>query len=292
MFEDRSCRLLDHLPRSGLAEGPVWDADAGRLLWVDIVGRTIHRYDPGTGQGASHTVSDMVGFAVIGTDGRLVAGIGNGLYDLAFGEPCETLLARPSMHEQNRFNDGKCDPRGRLWAGTMHRDANRDRDPSGALYRWRQGVPEIVEARVSLANGLGWSPSGDTMYFSDTHRGTVWSYDYDMAAGVASNRRAFAVVPLDLGVPDGLAVDSAGHVFVAIWRGSRINVYSPSGALETAVPVPVLNPTSCCFGGPELKTLFVTTMPSSNEEDPRSGCLFACDVDQPGQPTARMDRGL
>ncbi len=292
MFKDRSCRLLDHLPRSRLAEGPVWDAATGRLLWVDIVGQAIHRYDPETGQGASHPVSDMVGFAVLGTGGRLVAGIGGGLYDLAFGEPTEALLARPTMHSENRFNDGKCDPRGRLWAGTMHRDATRDRDPSGALYRWRHGGPEVVESPVSLANGLGWSPSGDVMYFSDTHRGTVWSYDYDVASGEASNRRAFAAVPFELGVPDGLSVDAAGRVFVAIWRGGRINVYSPTGELDASLSVPVLNPTSCCFGRPDLKTLFVTTMPSSNEEDPRSGCLFAFDMDEPGQATACMDRSL
>ncbi len=292
MPDDPSCRLLDHLPRSRLAEGPCWDAETGRLLWVDIVGHAIHRYDPGTGQGTTHPVSGMVGFAVIAAAGHLVAGIGDGLYDLAFGIPGESLLARPGMHGENRFNDGKCDPRGRLWAGTMHRDATRDREPSGALYRWRSGGLDVVEPRVSLANGLGWSPRGDTMYFSDTHQGTVWAYDYDLASGEVCNRRAFARVPVDAGVPDGLAVDDAGRVFVAIWRGSRVNIYSPSGDLEAALATPVCNPTSCCFGGADLHTLFITTMPSSNEGDPRSGCVFACDMDRPGQASVRMDRSV
>ena len=264
----------------------------GRLLWVDISGCAIHRFDPQSGEGATRPVSDAVGFAVLAADGRLVAGLGGGLYDLAFEKPGETLLVRPDMHGRNRFNDGKCDPRGRLWAGTMHREATRDREPTGGLYRWRQGGLEEVESRVSLANGLGWSPSGDTMYFSDTHQGTVWAYDYDVASGRVGNRRAFAVVPFEVGVPDGLAVDSAGRVFVAVWRGNRINVYSPEGNLDAALAVPVRNPTSCCFGGADLKTLFVTTMPSSNEDDPRSGFLFSFSLNEPGQPSARMDPGL
>nr|WP_158808161.1 SMP-30/gluconolactonase/LRE family protein [Beijerinckia sp. L45] len=292
MFENQSCAILDHLPRSRLAEGPYWDAETHRMIWVDIVGHVIHRYDPRTAQGTTCPVSDVVGFAVLATDGRLVAGIGGGIYDLAFDEPTETLLTQPGMHGANRFNDAKCDPRGRLWAGTMHRDATRDREATGALYRWHHGQLEEVEPHISLANGLGWSSSGDTMYFSDTHQGTVWAYDYDLVTGSASNRRAFIVVPIEVGVPDGLCVDGAGRVYVAIWRGSCIRVYAPSGDIEGIIKVPVRNPTSCCFGGADLKTLFVTTMPSSNENDPRSGSLFAVTMDTPGQPSERMNRSL
>ncbi len=292
MLDPSPCRLLDRLPRSRLAEGPSWDIETGRLLWVDIAGCAIHRYDPVTGLGATRPVPDVVGFAVPTLDGQLVAGIGGGLYALAFDAPGETLLVQPVMHGKNRFNDAKCDPRGRLWAGTMHRDAARDRDPTGALYRWRQGALDVLESGISLANGLGWSPSGDTMYFSDTHKGTIWAYDYDLASGAPRNRRAFAQVPDDLGVPDGLSVDSAGRVFVAIWRGARVNVYAPSGALEATIAVPVRNPMSCCFGGAGLTTLFITTMPSSNENDPRSGSLFSVTADKPGLPGVLMDRSL
>ena len=129
------------------------------------------------------------------------------------------------------------------------------------------------------------------MYFSDTHGGKVWAYDYDLASGEASNRRTFADVPLDVGVPDGLTVDSAGRVIVAIWRGGRLNVYNASGDLDATLVLPVRNPTSCCFGGPDLKTLFVTTG-ASTEDDPHSGSLFALALDAPGQLSARMDRTL
>ena len=285
-------RLLDHLPRSKLAEGPSWDARDGWLYWVDIAGHAIHRHAPATGEVATHPLADAVGFCAVAAGGRLVAGIGAGIHELTFGIAGTTLLARPAMHGENRFNDGKCDPRGRLWAGTMHVDATRDRAPTGALYRWRGGGLEVAEAPVSLSNGLGWSPSGDTMYFADTHAGMVWAYEYDLATGAAAKRRCFATVPLEDGVPDGLTVDAAGRVFVAIWRGQRLNVYAPDGSLEAELPVPVRNPTSCCFGGHDLKTLFVTTMPSSNEDDPRSGSLFALDSTTPGLPAARMDPKL
>ena len=292
MSADKAVRFLDHLPRSSLAEGPHWDVQSGRLLWVDIEGHAVHRYDPETGHGETHPVSGAVGFAILADDGRVVAGISDGLYDFAFGVPGETPLVRPRMHAENRFNDGKCDPRGRLWAGTMHRKATRDREPTGALYRWQDGDLAIVEPRIAIANGLGWSPSGDTMYFSDTHRGTIWAYDYDLVSGEVSNRRTFADVPLDLGVPDGLTVDSSGRVIVAVWRGGQLNIYKATGDLEATLSLPVRNPTSCCFGGPDLKTLFVTTTPASNEHDPRSGSLFALAMDTTGQPSVRMDRSL
>ncbi len=290
-------RLLDDLPRCKLAEGPLWDAD-GFLYWVDIVGHAIHRHEPATGAVATHALDEVVGFCAVMADGgaggtRLAAGSGAARLGRGFGEPGGPReLARPPMPSGTRFNDGKCDPRGRLWAGTMHIEARRDRAPDGALYRWQGGSLEVVEPRVSLANGLGWSPAGDILYFSDTHAGTVWAYPYDLATGGVGRRRAFAEVPLEEGVPDGLAVDASGRVTVAIWRGGKLAVFAPDGTREADIPVPVRNPTSCAFGGGDLRTLYVTTMPSSNEDDERSGRLFATAVAVPGLPSARMDPTL
>uniref|UniRef100_UPI0015754D49 EAL domain-containing protein n=1 Tax=Sphingomonas bacterium TaxID=1895847 RepID=UPI0015754D49 len=150
----------------------------------------------------------------------------------------------------------------------------------------------ICGALVTLANGLGWSPDGGTMYFSDTHAGTIWAYDYDIATGAIADRRAFATVPVEEGVPDGLTVDAAGRVVVAIWRGGRLDVHAPNGAREASIPVPVRNPTSCAFGDADLRTLYVTTMPSSGEDDPRSGSLFATTMDVPGLAGVPMDPTL
>ena len=257
-------RLLDHLPRAKLAEGPLWEAETGSLYWVDIAGHAIHRHHPASGACATHLpLFGSVGFCALAGGGRLVAGIGGGLFDLAFGQAGETLVARPVMHGENRFNDGKCDPRGRA-LGRHH----ASRGPSRARAH-RRALP--MESRSSGGRrGAGVAlqrarlePVRATMYFSDTHAGTVWAYNYELATGEVSHRRAFATVPVEEGVPDGLAVDAGGRVHVAIWRGGRIDVYAPDGVRETQIAVPVRNPTSCGFGGADLRTLYVTTMPSS-----------------------------
>ena len=287
-----SPRPLAHLPRCDLGEGPLWDIETGRLYWVDISGQRIHRWAPG-GACETHETDTTVGFVVLDEPGRLVAGLRDGVYELEFGTPHRRLLARPDMHPENRFNDGACDPRGRLWAGTMHVEASRDRKPTGALYRHVAAGLEMVERDIGISNGIGWSPSGTTMYYAETHRGIVWAYDYDLGTGRAYNRRVFAEVPIDIGVPDGLAVDTAGRVYVAIWRGARLNVYASDGTLDAMIAMPVPHATSCCFGGADLLTLYITTMargltPQDLASHPFSGCLFELAVDIPGVSCARM----
>ena len=224
--------------------------------------------------------------------GCFIAGLGDGIFALDAGAPHRHLIARPNMHPENRFNDAGCDPRGRLWAGTMHTDADRDRAPTGALYRLDPGGLVSFATDIGIANGLGWSPDGTIMYFAETHLGTIWAYDYDVSTGTPSNRRVLAEVPLDVGVPDGLTVDSAGRVLVAIWRGARINVHASDGALERAIPMPVPCATSCCLGGPDLRTLYITTdgrrLCGEAAGDPLPGRLLALEWDVPGLPCPRM----
>ena len=289
---------LDALPRSELGEGPWWDGDGQRLLWVDITGRRIHRWHPASGRIETHATAADVGFALLDRQGRIIAGIGGAICELAFGGDHLRCLVRPDMHGANRFNDAACDPHGRLWAGTMHAQATRDMAPTGALYRSiaTEGSAaglEVVEANVAISNGIGWDPAGRTMYFADTHGGTVWAYDYDGDAGTAMNRRPFARVPVDVGVPDGLTVDAAGRVIVALWRGARLNVYAPDGTLDSVIAMPVPHPTSCCFGGSDLRTLYISTSRRGLSEaemarHPDSGLLFALPVDVPGLPSTPM----
>jgi len=283
--------LLD-LPRMQLGEGPCWDVATQRLIWVDIAGQAIHRHDPDTGVVESIAAGAPTGFALLDETGRLIAGLGDGIFEMDFGSSRRRLIARPDMHPENRFNDAACDPRGRLWAGTMHCQASRDREPTGALYRLGAGGLEPFETEIGIANGLGWSPDGTTLYFVETHRGTIWAYDYDLATGTPTSRRVFAEVPVDIGVPDGLTVDAAGHVLAAVWRGARINVYAPDGRLVEVIAMPVPSATSCCFGGADLRTLFITTdgrgRSGEDPADPLPGHLFALQRDVPGLPCPRM----
>lgn len=287
-----SLQPLTRLPRCNLGEGPYWDVESQRLYWVDITGHRVHRWSPKTGACESHDTGTYVGFAIVDETGNLVAGLRDGIYAMGFGSAEKRPIAKPVMHPENRFNDGSCDPAGRLWAGTMHVSGNCART-SGALYRLTGGALETVERDIGISNGLGWSPDGATMYYAETHRGIVWAYAYDMATGSASDRRVFAEVPLEVGVPDGLTVDAAGRVFVAIWRGHRLNVYTSDGQLDDVIEMPVPHATSCCFGGSDLRTLFISTSPEGLSPEqmaayPHSGLVFACETGVPGLPATRM----
>ena len=212
---------------------------------------------------------------------------------MGFGTPERRLLARPDMHAENRFNDAACDPRGRLWAGTMHIEASRDREPTGALYRLDASGLVPFATDIGIANGLGWSPDGGTMYFAETHRGTIWAYDYDVATGIPSNRRILAEVPDEIGVPDGLTVDSAGRILRRAFGAVRGSTSTRrDGTLDQVIAMPVPSPTSCCLGGPDLCTLYITTdgrgLSGEHADDPLPGRLFALDWDVPGVPCPRM----
>ena len=283
---------VQHLSSCELGEGPRWDVATQTLIFVDIAGHAIHRFTPATGAMTSFATDAPPGFAVLDTRGHIIAGLGDGIYDLGRDGTGRRLFVQPAMHAENRFNDAGVDPRGRLWAGTMHADASRDRAPTGALYRVEAGCLLTFATGIGIANGLGWSPDGGTMYFAETHLGTVWAYDYDLATGTPSNRRAFAEVALDIGVPDGLTVDARGYVHVAIWRGARINVYAPDGSLDEVIAMPVPSATSCCFGEEDLRTLYITTdgrrLSGERPDDPLPGRVLALRRDAPGSPCPRM----
>ncbi len=183
--------------------------------------------------------------------------------------------ARPA----NRYNDGKCDRRGRLWIGSLDMGAAPNR---GSLFRIdADGTATRMDSGFTVANGLGFSPDDTRMYFTDTGRRTIYAYDFDLARGEIAHRRPFVELAEAQGRPDGLAVDAEGFVWVALWDGWTILRYDPEGRVALRVPLPVPRPTSCCFGGPDLRTLFITSasvrLPEQALADaPLSGALFAC----------------
>jgi sugar lactone lactonase YvrE len=284
--------LLDpSLPAAELGEGPYWDPGAKKLYWVDITGQAIHGYDPAA---RAHTVCptpSSVGFAVMAESGDFVAGLQDGIYSLAFGGGKPVCLAKPDYADKaNRFNDGKCDRRGRLWAGTMN-DLDHQK-PSGAFYRFDKRGLHVQETGIHISNGLGWSPDDKTMYYTDTIKRVIWQYDYDIETGEARNRRTFAEFP-GKGRPDGMCVDSQGRILTALWPGWGVEIYAPDGRLEGKIGLPVPQVSSCAFGGDNFKTLFITTAAiglsaEQLKEAPLAGQMFAIDMDVAGLPETRF----
>lgn len=280
---------LDVAIRCGalLGEGPRWDAGARRLLWVDIEAGELHVFDPANGDDRAIPLGVRVGAAApAGGDHVLVALPDRlAIVDLA-DESVRTLVEIPHGSEL-RLNDGACDPAGRFWVGSMALDFVRG---VASLYRYSgsEGLERVVPD-VSVSNGLGWTPDGRGMYYIDSLAYRVDLFDFDVATGAISRRRVFASIERGAGIPDGLAVDDDGGVWVALWGGGCVRRYSPGGALDRVVAVPAEHVTACCFGGDDGRSLYVTTasIELSAEErrrQPLAGSVFVTDVGLSGPP--------
>lgn len=244
-----------------LGEGPWWSVSEQALWRVDILSHTVHRWIPATGEESSWGVGEDVGFAVPAVDGRIVAGLRSGLFsiDLEGGE--RRRVAGYPASGSGRFNDGKTDRRGRVWAGTIVDDQSQ---PEGCFGRLVDGEFVVALDAVTISNGLGWSPNNTTMYFTDSAARTIWSFDFDAESGAMSNRRVFATD--DDCAPDGLTVDAEGGVWSAKWDGGRVVRYAPDGAVSAIIAAPVSRPTSCMFGGTDLELLYVTSARAGLDE--------------------------
>ena len=273
-----------------LCEGPCWDDRAGRLVWVDIMAGLVHSGDPGSGQVESVDLGQPVGAVAPRESGGWVAAVERGflLLDDRWNAASPVVPA-PGQPPESRFNDGRCDPGGRFWAGTL-----ADEPGAATLYRYDGGteVRAVIDG-VTISNGLGWSLDGTTMYYADTGARTVDRMDFDAATGLPRDRRTLVSVPDAEGAPDGLVVDSEGFLWVALWDGGCIRRYSPAGDLEREVTVPVSRPTSMAFGGPGLDELFITTAwqgltEAERATQPLAGSVFRHRPGVTGLPAARF----
>jgi sugar lactone lactonase YvrE len=263
-----------------LLEGPAWDARRRRVLLVDIPGSRRHAVDWSSASVTSWTVEettsawiprDAGGTVLAGRRGvRLADDEGEGPVAV------EIEADRPG----NRSNDAKCDPAGRLWIGTM---ADDEEPTAGSLYRVDVAL-SVSRALVgtTISNGLGWSPDGTRMYFVDSPTRRVDVLAFDAEVGTARDRRTFADLRAFEGMPDGLAVDAEGCVWVAMFGGAAVRRLSPEGRPIGVVEMPVPRPTSCCFAGPALDRLVITT---ARGADGAGGDLYGCDVGVGGLPT-------
>jgi sugar lactone lactonase YvrE len=242
-----------------LAEGPIWDANTRLLYWVDIEGHCVHSYDPQHGTQRSFPVGQYVGAAVLRQSGDLLLAVQHGFANLdpRTGQIQMIAAVEPDKPD-NRFNDGKCDPAGRFWAGTMALDG---RSGAGSLYCFGPDlqVRQMISG-VTVSNGLAWSLDHRLMYYIDTATQTVVAYDYDLDSGAIANRRVAIQVPVGHGYPDGMTIDAEGMLWVAHWGGACVTRWDPiRGIALQSISLPVTNVSSCCFGGADFADLYITT---------------------------------
>jgi sugar lactone lactonase YvrE len=287
-------------PASILGESPFWHPDEQALYWCDIAGHAVNRFQPASGDHAQWELPCEPASIAPRPSGGLVVAMRDGIFhlDTRTGER-ERIVKAPYDPELLRFNDGKADPQGRFWVGTIH----EKREPRASLYCLTLDSLDRVFDDATNSNGLAWSPDGATMYWTDTKLHTVFAFDFDPAGGDLSRRRVFARFepkPDDGslehygGRPDGGTVDSEGCYWASMYEGQRLVRLAPDGRLLQSIPLPVRCPTMPCFGGHDLKTLYVTTTREKRPEEelarqPWAGRVLQCRVDVPGLPVNFAD---
>jgi sugar lactone lactonase YvrE len=281
--------------RDELGEGPHWDVAAGELLRVDIARGLVHGWDPRRERGWTIALDAEVSAAIPSADGgELLVAVEHELILLTRERTRRTIATLDAEPADNRFNDCRCDARGRLWAGTMSRSRNTG---AGALYRLAPGGElERVLDGTTISNGLGWSPAGDRMYFVDSPTQRIDVFDYDIETGALGERRPLVEIDAADGMPDGLTVDAEGGVWVSLFGGGAIHRYDPTGALAARIALPVTYPTCPAFGGPRLATLYVTSArhrlsPAQRRAEPLAGAVLALEPGVHGLAVNRFGSG-
>jgi sugar lactone lactonase YvrE len=278
--------------RAELGECPVWSVEEQVLYWVDIRAPALHRLDPDTGATRTWPMPGRIGsFGLRGSGGAVVA-LEDGFHLLEFETGRLDFVAGPERVPGTRFNDGKVSPDGRFFAGTM--DEESLSRPIATLFRLDPDLSlhRVVEELI-VSNGLAWTADGRTMYHSDSKGPVIWAYDYDPDSGAVSSRREVARPTEEIGRPDGAATDEQGYYWSAGISAGVLNRWSPDGRLDRSIPLPCSNPTAPCFGGPDLRTIFVTSLrhdlrPEVLAAKPLSGGIFAVRVDVRGVPISRF----
>lgn len=267
--------------RCHLGEGPVWDVASQSVLWVDVAEGNIHQLCVDSGSHSKYFTGQQTGSIALEETGMLVAALQNGFFLINLRDRTQVPLADPERHlPGNRFNDGKCDPAGRFWAGTM---SVQNEPGAGKLYCLdRDGSVSAKISGVGCSNGLAWSPDQQTFYFIDSPAQNVVAYDYDVATGKICNSRTILEIPPQNGIPDGMTIDTKGMLWIALWGGGKVIRVSPqTGTILDQIALPVSQVSSCTFGGAGLRDLYITSASiglTDNElqQQPLAGSLFVC----------------
>ena len=262
--------------RARLGEGPVWDARSQKLFWVDVYNYRVHQFDPASGQNRYFDTGEVVSAVALAGPDRLIMALKERLaqLDLNTGQMTPLVPLDLSSRVDTRCNDGKCDPQGRFWIGTIS-----DTPKQAALYRYDpDGSVEIMETGLTIANGLGWSPDGNTFYLTDSFQHKIFAYDFDGEKGTISNRRALVDLSEEAVEPDGLTIDTQGNIWSALWDGWAIACFNPTGRELFRINMPVPRPTSVTFGGPDLTELYITSASVGLSQKEVQECYTAGDL--------------
>ncbi len=265
--------------KAKLGEGALWNAATQQFYWVDIEGREFHTYDPAKKVDIIYPMPSRVGTVVSIDENEAMVALEDGVYTVNLESKEVQLFS--SVHDTevpSRFNDGKVDPNGNLWVGSMPFSQDT---ATGKLYRFKpDGDSEIMHRNIGISNGIVWTKDHSTMYFIDTKKGNIRAFDYDVNDSSISNERVAVVVPEELGFPDGMTIDENDQLWVGLWNGGIVAHYDPkSGKLLSKVEVPAHNVTACAFGGENFDQLYITTasVDMTNEEKekyPLAGSVF------------------
>ncbi|MEM8944713.1 MAG: SMP-30/gluconolactonase/LRE family protein [Planctomycetota bacterium] len=277
-----------------LGEGPLWDEQAQALWWIDIEVGLVFRYDPANQVNDRFEVGQRVGTIVLDSAGGILLAVANGFARFDPTSQALVIINDPEADlSENRFNDGKCDPAGRFWAGTMNLDPGNH--TTGALYSLDSELSVRKHlSDVGVSNGIVWSADAKTMYYADSMSGVVDAFDYDIHQGTISNRRSVFHVPDELGAADGMSIDAEDRLWVAFWGGGCVGCIDPhSGQLLSKIEVPVEQPTACAFGGSDLRDLYITSArhaltDAQLAKQPEAGDLFVARVEVPGVVSPRF----
>ncbi|MBD5771785.1 SMP-30/gluconolactonase/LRE family protein [Marinomonas colpomeniae] len=269
-----------------LAECPRWDEDTQTLYFVDIDSFQLHAYNTQSKKVETRTFDEEIGCFSLAKKGGFIAAFRSGVYTFTdLNAPLQPYWLATYDQKTTRFNDGRCDAKGRFLAGTMYSPKDAF---NGALHQFSKNKEKLIDQAAWTSNGLAFSPDNTTMYYSDTPNHVIYQFDYDLETGTASNKRIFHKFPHGNGRPDGAAVDLEGNYWTALYQGQRVVKLNPSGVILEEYPVPATYPTMVAFGGPEMNTLFVSTCRAAQTEEelkafPQAGGIFALTVNTKGQ---------
>lgn len=266
--------------KAQLGEGPIWHHELKQLYWIDIEGRQLFLYTPAVDELRNFPTQERIGTVVPIEGGGALVALQNGIHSMDLISGNMTLLANPlDTLPDMRFNDGKCDPVGRFWIGTMHLQTKQG---AASLYVMdsRHHVKKVLDD-VTISNGIIWSLDQKKMYYIDTPTNQVKAFDYDITTGDISSPRVIITIPEASGSPDGMTIDEEGMLWIGLYGGGAVGRFNPNtGELMQKIGVPALNVTACAFGGDLLETLYITTASIGMHDEqkkkyPFAGGLFA-----------------